>query len=156
MEVYPDAKVILTVRDPERWHKSIMHTIYQHSRKFRRFARIIPAVYQFLEGMEKVIWKSTFDNKLENKAHAIEVFKAHIEEVERVVPPERLLVFEARQGWEPLCAFLGVPVPENMPFPHKNKGKVVRQILKHTSVLKWGALVALLAFLISVVQALVV
>ena len=156
IEVYPDAKIILTVWDPERWHKSIMHTIYQHTRKFRRFTCVIPAVHQFLDGLEKVIWKDIFHNKLENKAHAIEVFKNHIEEVKGVVPPERLLIFEARHGWEPLCAFLNVPVPEDVPFPHKNKGKVIRRILKHRTLLKWGAMVVLFSLLVVLVRVLVI
>jgi len=47
MDLYPEAKVILTVRDPGRWHRSITHTIYQYSRKFRRFARIVPVYTDF-------------------------------------------------------------------------------------------------------------
>ena len=123
IKVYPDAKVILTVRNPERWHKSIMNTMYQHSRKFRRYARIVPPIYQFLDGMEKVVWQAIFHNKLESKAHAIEVFSQHIEDVKRVVPEERLLIFEAREGWETLCAFLNVPVPKICLIPIKTKAK---------------------------------
>jgi len=147
MAAYPDAKIILTVRDPESWHVSIMNTIYQLSRKFARFSRLIPAVHRFLRGMEKVIWEDIFHNKLEDRAHAIEVFKDHIEEVKRVVPQERLLVFEARQGWEPLCAFLNVPVPANKPYPHKNNGAGIRRILKYRTLLTWGALIVLTALL---------
>jgi len=156
MVLYPGAKVILTVRDPESWHISIMNTIYQLSRRFARFSRLIPAAHQFLRGMEEVIWEGIFHNKLEDKAHAIEVFKDHIEEVKRVVPEERLLIFEARHGWEPLCAFLNVPVPANKPYPHKNNGALVRRILKYRTLLKWGALIILTALLLLLVRALVV
>jgi hypothetical protein len=52
---------------------------------------------------------------------AITRFNQHNEEVEATVPPERLLVFNVEEGWEPLCKFLGVPVP-NEPFPHENAG----------------------------------
>jgi hypothetical protein len=48
------------------------------------------------------------------------VFNRHNEQVRRDVPADRLLVYEVREGWEPLCAFLGVPVPEGKPFPHVN------------------------------------
>ena len=128
MTIYPDAKVILTIRDPEGWHVSIMNTLYQASRKFIRVAKINPPLHQFLNGMEKVVWLGTFQNKVEDKCHAVKVFEDHIEEVKRVVPKERLLIFEARHGWEPLCAFLNVPVPANKPYPHKNKGALLRQI----------------------------
>jgi hypothetical protein len=138
MTVYPNAKIILTVRDPDRWHRSVMNTIYQSGRGFfGRFTRIIPSVNQFLNAMEKAIWEGVFHNRLEDKAHAVEVFKNHIEEVKRVVPKERLLIFEARHGWEPLCSFLNVPVPVDKPYPHKNKGALVRQILKYGNLAKY-------------------
>jgi hypothetical protein len=137
MAVYPDAKVILTVRDPDSWHRSIMNTLYQAGRGFfRRITRIIPSVHQFLNAMEKVVWQGVFHNQLEDKAHAVEVFKNHIEEVKRTVPRERLLIFEARHGWEPLCSFLNVPAPLNTPYPHRNKGAFVRQLLKYGNLAK--------------------
>jgi hypothetical protein len=156
MDVYPDAKIILTVRDPEGWHKSVMNTIYQLSRKFARFTRVIPVVHRFFIGMEKVIWEGIFHEKLEDKEYAIEVFKRHIEEVKRTVPKERLLVFESRQGWEPLCTFLNVPVPENRPYPHKNSGTIVRRILKHRTALKWSIAFLFIALLLLLVRALLV
>lgn len=103
-----------------------------------------------------VIWERIFHSKLEDKAHAIEVFKGHIEEVKRVVPSERLLIFEARHGWGPLCASLNIPVPENVPFPHKNKGKVIRRILKHKVLLKWGVVAVLFSLLAVLVRVLVI
>ena len=138
MTVYPESKIILTVRDPDSWHRSVMNTIYQAGRGFfRGFTRIIPSVYHFLNAMEKVIWQGIFHNRLEDKAHAVAVFKAHIEEVKRSVPRERLLIFEARHGWEPLCSFLNVPVPANKPYPHKNKGTLIRQFLKYANLTKY-------------------
>jgi hypothetical protein len=156
MAVYPEAKVILTVRDPASWHISIMNTLYQVSRKFRRFTRIIPPLHQFLTGMERVVWQGTFHDKVEDRLHAMEVFNRHIEEVKRVVPKERLLIFEARHGWGPLCRFLNVPVPENKPYPHKNKGDIVRQILKFKTPLKRGILIFLLTLLYLLIRALIV
>jgi hypothetical protein len=138
MTVYPESKIILTVRDPESWHRSMMHTIYQAGRGFfGRISYVIPSVHQFLNAMEKAIWQDVFHNRLEDKAHAIEVFKNHIEEVKHVVPRERLLIFEAKHGWEPLCSFLNVPVPVDKPYPHKNKGVWVRQVLKYRKLLKY-------------------
>ena len=135
--VYPESKVLLTVRDPESWHRSVMSTIYQAGRGFfHRFTRIIPSVHHFLDAMEKAIWQGVFHNRLHDKAYAVEIFKNHIEEVKRIVPRERLLIFEARQGWDPLCSFLNVPVPVNKPYPHKNKGAMVRQILRYRNFIK--------------------
>lgn len=55
----------------------------------------------------------------EGKALAIKCFEAHIELVKKLVPPHQLLVFHPKDGYEPLCKFIGVPVPDE-PFPHSN------------------------------------
>ena len=56
------------------------------------------------------------------KDHCIRIFERHNDTVRNVVPKNRLLEYDVRQGWEPLCKFLGVPIPEQ-PFPHLNVGK---------------------------------
>jgi hypothetical protein len=133
-----------------------MNTLYQLSRRFVQFTRIIPWLHQFLNAMEKAIWEGIFHNKLEDKVHAVEVFNNHIEEVKRTVPEERLLIFEARHGWEPLCAFLNVPIPDNKPYPHRNNGAFLRQILKYGALMKWGTMVVLMALLYLLIIAFVV
>jgi len=72
------------------------------------------------------------------------------------VSEERLLVFDARHGWEPLCQFLNVPVPGDKPYPHKNRGAFVRQILKYKTPLKWGVLILLIMLLYLLVRTLIV
>ncbi len=155
MVAYPEAKVILTVRDPGSWHLSIMNTLYQASRKFRQFTRLIPPLHQFLTAMEKVVWQGIFHNQVEDRTHAIQIFNDHIAEVKRIVPRERLLIFEARHGWEPLCKFLNVPVPVDKPYPHKNNGSTVRQILKYKTFLKWAMAILLVVLLYLMVHALI-
>ena len=66
------------------------------------------------------LWDRMFRGRFEDRAFAIDVFNRHNEQVRRDVPADRLLVYEVSQGWGPLCAFLGVPVPEGKPFPHLN------------------------------------
>jgi hypothetical protein len=90
-----------------------------------------------MNAMECAVWHGIFQNRVEEREHAIEIFQKHIEEVQRIVPPERLLVFEARQGWEPLCSFLQVPVPVDKPYPHRHKGSLVRALLKHTGIMNY-------------------
>ena len=70
--------------------------------------------------IDRIIWKGMFQGRFADRSFAIEAFNRHNEQVRRDVPADRLLVYEVRQGWEPLCAFLGVPVPEGKPFPHVN------------------------------------
>ncbi len=130
MQTFPDAKVILTVRDPERWYESVRATIYHAgsgtggsplarliSLAMRTF---VPRVRSLMRIHKGIIWGGTFDGRLEDKDYAIAVFNRHIEEVKRYVPPEKLLVYNVKEGWEPLCAFLGVAVPADTPFPHLN------------------------------------
>lgn len=111
MEKYPEAKVVLTVRDPEKWYASTMETVYGSSSR-------APAG-PFRDFVHAVVWDGVFDGRFEDKAYAIQKFNEHIEEVKKTVPADRLLVFEVKDGWEPLCSFLGVPVPDG-PFPKTN------------------------------------
>ena len=65
-----------------------------------------------------IISQKTFNYDF-SKANVIAAFERHCANVRATIAPERLLEFEAAQGWEPLCAFLGVPVPDE-PFPKTN------------------------------------
>ncbi len=113
LQVYPEAKVLLTVRDPEQWYESVRSTIYDVSRR-----RLPDSPHAQM--VNTLIWERTFDGKLEDKDYAIAVFRRHIEEVKQHVSPEKLLVYDVKERWEPLCAFLGVEVPVDTPFPWLN------------------------------------
>ena len=73
----------------------------------------------FFDYVDNLLWNDFFEGKFEDKAFTIKKFNAWTEEVKRTVPPEKLLVFEVSQGWEPLCAFLNKPIPDK-PFPRVN------------------------------------
>ena len=121
LRLYPEAKVILTVRDPERWYDSARQTILRQQRAFPVWILpFFPRLRSFLRLTERLIWEGVFRGRFEDRAYAIEVFNRHIEEVKRAVPKDRLLVYEVSEGWRPLCSFLGVEIPENQPFPHLN------------------------------------
>lgn len=111
----PDAKIILTLRDPEAWYKSAAATIFARMLAFEALrsdpAAVDPARRRHMEMVNTIVVEKTFGGSLD-KAHAIRVFNSHNEEVRRSLPSERLLVYEPGEGWEPLCRFLGVPVPE--------------------------------------------
>lgn len=118
MERYPQAKVILTVRDPERWHESAMATIYPGGRS-EAFKSLPDEWQERMAFINELIWEGQFGGRFSDREHAVAEFVRHRAEVEAAVPAERLLVFEVSQGWEPLCEFLGVPVPDE-PFPRSN------------------------------------
>jgi hypothetical protein len=115
--LYPRAKVILSTRDPDGWYDSVMNTIYKSSTAMVRSDD--PTMHAFGQFAFDVVWKPVFDGRVEDRAYAIGVYNAHVERVIATIPAARLLVFEAKEGWEPLCRFLGVGVPDE-PYPRVN------------------------------------
>jgi len=76
---------------------------------------------------EKTVWKA-FGDKIHDRAFMTAEFKRHNAEVQNALPKQRVLVYEVKQGWEPLCAFLGVPVPST-PFPHVNSREEMKAMI---------------------------
>ena len=119
MRAFPDAKVLLSVRDPEEWYESVVATIYS-TYKIYRYLTHGPSPKSGPVGTESRIWGDTFSGWFEDRQHAISVFERHNEEVKAHVPDHRLLVYEVGEGWGPLCEFLGVRTPRDKPFPRSN------------------------------------
>lgn len=117
MALYPEAKVILTVREPQGWYKSIHGTIYR-----LLTSKSADMSSQQLVMARRIVMEETFNSRLGEEDYAIEVFEKHNAEVQATVPSERLLVFDVREGWQPLCDFLGLPVPDQ-PFPKTNSSE---------------------------------
>jgi hypothetical protein len=111
-ERYPAAKVILTVRDPVEWFESTQSTIFSRRNVDRLAASPISRFF------DKTV-KRDYGDRLHDRDFMVDQFRRHNAAVEREIPAERLLVYEVSQGWEPLCAFLGVAVP-GTPFPRAN------------------------------------
>jgi hypothetical protein len=126
---YPEAKVIHTIRDPESWYESASQTIIWASKS--SFGRIFKLMVKlpFSPELRKQMPILKFNGKLierefgkdyKNKKEVIRRFNQHNDAVMTTIPKEKLLVYNPREGWQPLCSFLGVPVPET-PFPQSNK-----------------------------------
>ena len=129
MKAYPEAKVLLSVRDPERWYESTRNTIYT---SVNPSPEMIAAVGPASRLNNELIWKRTFGGNFEDRRHAIEVFERHNEEVKEHVTAGRLLVYEVREGWGSLCEFLEVEVPKDEPFPHLNHMEAfVKRVQEH-------------------------
>jgi hypothetical protein len=120
---FPTAKVILTVRDSESWFASTQATIFKGAFDDPNdpFQRMVCKVIGRL-----------FDQRLHDKDRVIEVYERHNETVQRLTPPERLLVYNVAEGWGPLCSFLGVAEPDT-PMPKVNSSEdFERHIAEHT------------------------
>jgi hypothetical protein len=111
-ERWPDAKVVLNVRDPDAWFDSTQKTIFGERTKPGS------AGDGFADMLKAVVFNQLGDAR-HDRAKAIAFFEAHNAEVKRTIPAERLLVHDSAEGWGPLCAFLGVPVPD-APYPLTN------------------------------------
>lgn len=121
LAAFPEAKVILTERDPERWHASIMNTIYSSSVAMRKAAADSADAFakSFSAMIYEVIWDGVFDGRMDDKAHVIGCYLAHNQRVKQQAPADRLLIFDPAAGWPPLCEFLGCPTPDE-PYPKVN------------------------------------
>ena len=117
---YPAAKVILTVRDPDEWYDSVTKTILPFISARGSHNGAHPNAVA--EMANRLIVEGVFDGRLDDRQHAISIFNAHNAEVRETIDPARLLVFDVREGWDPLCAFLGVPIP-SVSFPRLNSSK---------------------------------
>lgn len=118
LALFPDAKVILLTRDEECWARSYKHQkkveyryrwLTRFSGKLRKVFEVVDAVEKLSMGSERFVeymyrWK----------------FRLHNERVKAVVPPTQLLEFSVKDGWKPLCEFLGVGEPSEE-FPHANQ-----------------------------------
>lgn len=112
---YPQAKFVLTHRSPESWAASFSETIY----KLLAGRDQAPQdMRPWLDMGANVIGRSGFPAGLD-VAGLMAGFTAHNEAVQEVIPADRLLVYQVKEGWGPLCDFLGVPVPDE-PFPRTN------------------------------------
>ncbi|KAF2812080.1 uncharacterized protein BDZ99DRAFT_383261 [Mytilinidion resinicola] len=133
LEAYPDAKVILTIRDKlQQWHRSIMDTIVpsilHHNGaessltiRFRRFFLPRTPFDRVKELMLKHygMLRTLVDDHVNGTHNGVKWYEDYVEKVKSIVPEEDLLVFNVTQSWSPLCAFLGEKVPEGG-FPRVN------------------------------------
>jgi hypothetical protein len=120
-DYYPEAKVVLTVRDANKWFDSTNETI--HSVEFASFIKNSP----FGEMVQKTIW-NLMDNCMQDRKHMVDFFTKRTSEIVNSIAADRLLVYHVSEGWEPLCKFLDTPVPE-MEFPRINSRSETKEML---------------------------
>jgi sulfotransferase family protein len=136
-DAYPHAKVILTVRDPHRWYASFQNLI--SNAPGQNPADNVPdAIHPVIDAMTRLrpviarIGQSTFGGDwrsgpdLPDEEQAVQVFRRHVTTVRESLPADRLLIFDVREGWQPLCRFLNVEPPTGEPFPHLNDSEAMQ------------------------------
>jgi Sulfotransferase domain len=110
-EANPDARVILTTRDPDAWYGSFSKTIAEAIARPPQPGDVLT--------IGQAVVEETFDGRQADRDHVLARLRAHEADVIATVPADELLVFDVADGWEPLCAFLGVDIPGE-PFPRTN------------------------------------
>jgi len=138
---YPNAKVILTVhsKGADAWYESTMSTIHYMSYmwQFAVLKAVAPKARKMSEMTHKLIWGRSHRGEMRDRAKALAHYDRHIEEVKKIIPADRLLIFSADQGWEPLCQFLGLPVPAN-PFPNVNDRAEMKKRIAGIAAVSYG------------------
>jgi len=130
---YPDALVILTTRDPVAWHDSVCQSLYPLRKAIVPW---LPLGRSLAELTDRIIWQGTFAGRVRERDHAIKVFEQHRDRVRSCIAPGRLLEFDVKQGWKPLCEFLSVPVPD-IPFPHANDAVLMHRYVLMLRILRY-------------------
>ena len=118
---YPQAKVVLTVRDTNKWFESAQEAVMSDA--------VEATIRNRSPGLYKIVHSTALraaGERMHDRSYVTGWFERHNGEVRRTIPKERLLVYEVAQGWEPLCAFLSVPIPKE-PFPRVNERAEFRE-----------------------------
>lgn len=111
-EHFPESKVLLTVRDPDSWFDSVNETIMSE--------RMLGSLEGSpVEKMFKGTYLKPLEGRTADRAFMTDWYARYNQEVIDTIPEDRLLVFHPKEGWEPLCTFLDVAVPD-VPFPRVN------------------------------------
>lgn len=113
-DAYPDAIVVLSTRDPEKWWQSCQETAFKILQHRERFDPDNP-----WRVLWDVILEETFTTEIDDRDAAMAAYERHNAEVRATAPPDRFLEWRVEDGWEPLCEALEVPVPD-VPFPNLN------------------------------------
>jgi hypothetical protein len=118
---FPDALVLLSVRDPEGWYRSASNTIFLAS------ANLPPELAPWMSAVDK-LFHDRFCDSLEDPTAMMDAFARHNDAVRAAIPASRLLEWTPGDGWEPICDRLGLPVPAE-PFPLTNTTAEFREML---------------------------
>ena len=131
-EIWPDIPVLLNNRDREAWYKSTYNSIWEAKERAMRGELAgnteNPPPPEVMAMVAKTVWDGSFDGQFTDKEYAFKKLDEHYDAVRATIPKDQLLEFDVTQeGWDPLCSFLGIDVPDT-PFPHLNDTKSFREM----------------------------
>ncbi|KAJ4158147.1 uncharacterized protein LMH87_008686 [Akanthomyces muscarius] len=143
MQLYPDAVVICTVRDAASWEKSMAGVASASTKWFLRVVLLpVPSMRYFVDYINGLrdAWYCAYG---ETEPPTRQSWERHMQWLKETVPAERLVFFDVRDGWEPLCKALDLPVPVGVPFPQINDGKAIEEFATKQitrGLVRWAAI----------------
>jgi len=145
MELYPDAMVICTVRDPLSWEKSMEGISKAATMWFLRGVLLpLPALRYFVDYIN-VLGQAWFKLYGEGEPFTRETYDRHIAWLRKTVPEDRLVFFDVKDGWKPLCKTLEKKIPDGIPFPRINDGEAIDAFAKkhvQRGLVRWAGIIA--------------
>jgi hypothetical protein len=157
MELYPDAIVICTVRDPDEWAKSIDAVAASTLQWYLRVVLFpLPSLRHFphyLGVLQAGRWGELYARPGDPNLHGRLVWDRHMEWLERVVPKEKLVFVNVKDGWEGICKALGCEVPKDVAFPRINDSKAIDATAKKhimRGLIRWAGIIAVIVAVASI------
>jgi hypothetical protein len=133
-EAFPEAKVVLSVRDADKWFDSTQATIFSP----HLLAQLVGS--PLAEFFQKTVLRD-YGDRIHDRDFMVDYFRRRNAEVEAALPRDRVLVYDVAEGWEPLCAFLGVTVPDT-PYPRVNAREDIASMISSISETEGDGFVA--------------
>lgn len=154
MALYPSAMVVCTVRDPASWEKSMRGISNAATMWFLRAVLFpLPALRYFVDYIN-VLRKAWIKLYGEREPLTRLTYDRHIAWLKETVPKDRLVFFDVKDGWKPLCKALGKEVPDGVPFPQINDGEAIDRFAKkhvQRGLARWAGIVAVAVVVMAVV-----
>jgi len=148
LEMFPEAKCVLTIREADTWVKSMQETVCSPKDNNNSFTNYFYTL--FFAPKRKQIYEFMATNTMFSdikeaitSGNGIKFYNDWVADVMATVPKDRLLVFDVKEGWEPLCRFLNVGIP-NETFPRINDSSEFKSNLKRKAYLTWSTVLTLL------------
>lgn len=146
MEIYPDAKVICTMRDRQTWAKSVLLMAQASQPRLAKFLFFwIPSLRYLPELSDAFthIWSARYGQRLlTSEQEALKIWDSHLQYLQDVVPKGKLFYYSVKDGWGPLCKILDVSVPDE-PFPRLNDAKDFQAMFERLALkglFRWAVL----------------
>jgi len=146
VRAHPGAKIILTVRDPSKWYRSLSTTLIPLAKQLNRWLWLNKLVLFLLSGKYfqaehlQILFQQFHDKQLQEESKAVQFYHDWNTTISASIPPSNLLVFDVRSGWGPLCQFLDCPQPATS-FPRLNDSS---ELVKHQKYVSFFVTITLL------------